>query len=223
VDLGVALAVFQAPDITTDGVTLAYVSLRGADLSLVLHRLATREERTLTTSSGPLYFSFSRDSSRIAVMRAVAAQPLPYGRLDVLETAAPAATQTLSEELGLAFFWSPDGSRIAYLVLSQDPNTTDPMFLLSGEALYVELRGFEPRTGKSWAITQYPLTRGLVQILPFFDQYLRSITPWSPDGRNLVFTAFANDGVPGVYVVPADGNIKPRYLTPGDSAYWSPK
>lgn len=46
---------------------------------------------------------------------------------------------------------------------------------------------------------------------------------WSPDSRFLVFTAISADGEPGLYVARADGNVKPRFLTAGDFAFWSEK
>lgn len=103
------------------------------------------------------------------------------------------------------------------------PWRTPDRFHLDPERLYVSLRGFAARGGDSWTIAQYPVTIGTLQVLPFFDQYHRSLTIWSPDARTLVFTAYAADGSASVYVVPADGNVKPRRIAVGDTASWSPR
>ena len=83
--------------------------------------------------------------------------------------------------------------------------------------------GCNAATGKTWLIARFPLSRGLLDVLPFFDQYQRSASLWSPDSKYLVFTAVSADGRPGLYVVRADGNIKPRFLAAGDFAFWSPR
>jgi hypothetical protein len=59
----------------------------------------------------------------------------------------------------------------------------DPMFWSSDNQLNVGLMGCDATTGKTWTIARFPATRGLLTILPFFDQYQRSATIWSPDGR----------------------------------------
>lgn len=215
---------FQSPDVSPDGSSLAYVRGGSDGFSLILRGLDTSVERNLTSGPRPLYFSFSADSRWVAVLGAEGVSPLPHGSLEVYG-ALPGDTraQTVARDPVLAFFWSPGGDRIAFLTAAEDPGVTDAMFLRSDQLLYVALRAFELRSGKSWTITQYPATVGLLQILPFFDQYLRSITVWSPDGRNIVFTAYSADGSPSVYVVPSDGNVKPRRVAAGDTATWSPR
>jgi hypothetical protein len=86
---------------------------------------------------------------------------------------------------------------------------------------YVRLKGYDVTSGKTWVIARFPPSRGFFSVLPFFDQYQRSSTMWSPDSRFIGFTALAADGSAGLFVARADGVIKPRYLAPGDYAFWS--
>jgi hypothetical protein len=81
--------------------------------------------------------------------------------------------------------------------------------------------GCDAATGKTWLIARFPPSRGFFNVLPFFDQYQRSSTPWSPDSRSIGFTAITNQGTSGIFVARADGNLKPRFLASGDDAFWS--
>ena len=218
-DLPVSPAVFQAPDLSRDGRYLAYVSTREAESALLLRDLSSGEERTLTTAQGPLYFSLSPDGSSIAVLHALGVQPVPYGTLQILSLDGK-TVRTTQERLVLGSFWSPDGRRIAFLAAG-DGGSADAAFLADPQALYLRLDVIDPRSGASWTVATFPPTRELVELLPFLDQYVRSVTPWSPDGKHLVFTAYSREGDPSVYVARAAGGIKPRLLTPGDAAFWS--
>jgi hypothetical protein len=83
------------------------------------------------------------------------------------------------------------------------------------------LMGFDAVTGKTWLIARFPPSKGFFSVLPFFDQYQRSSTVWSPDSRFIGFTALTDQGASGLFVARADGNIKPRFLASGDDAFWS--
>ena len=58
------------------------------------------------------------------------------------------------------------------------------------------------------------------QVLPFFDQYQRSGTIWSPDSKNLVLSALDNSGSPGILVAGIDGGPLQK-IADGDLAFWS--
>jgi len=60
-----------------------------------------------------------------------------------------------------------------------------------------------------------------LNIFPFFDQYQRSATIWSPDSRYLVVSAIANESTQGLFIVPASGDFEPRFLTEGRLGFWS--
>ena len=63
-------------------------------------------------------------------------------------------------------------------------------------------------------------TDAFLQVLPFYDQYQRSGTIWSPDSRNLVLSDVDADGNNGIYVVGADGSQYHK-IADGDVAFWS--
>jgi hypothetical protein len=58
--------------------------------------------------------------------------------------------------------------------------------------------------------------------LPFWDQYERSQTLWSPDGRSFVHAGTTSDGEQGIWVHEAATTGPSTFLVPGDIAFWSP-
>jgi hypothetical protein len=79
----------------------------------------------------------------------------------------------------------------------------------------------DAETGGSRELALFRPTQGFTSIIPYFDQYQRSATIWSPDSRNIVISANDSDGNDGIYVVEVDGNLEPRLLTDGSLAFWS--
>jgi Tol biopolymer transport system component len=219
-DLGVQNGVFQAPSFSPDGLSVAYASSGDSTFTIHLRGVDGSGDRTVASGDGGAFFSFSPDGKRVAWLAASAFQPLPYGKVSVLAFAGNAAPRTLTEEPILAFFWAPNGKTLAFL-MPDDGKSIDPMFLQNPRVLSLRLMGYDPASGKTWLIATFPPSRGMLSVLPYFDQYQRSTSIWSPDSRFITFTAFSADGTPALFVARADGNIKPRLLAAGDSAIWS--
>ena len=221
-DLPVETGVFQAPAVSPDGRSIAYVSTDPDGFVLHARSLEGSAERVLARDLGGAFFSFSPDGKRIAYLAARVSQPVPLGKLTIADVKGSIAARTIEQQPVLGFFWSPDGRDLVYLVPSSTSDL-DPLFLNEPGHLSLQLMGCSVATGRTWPIARFPLSPGMMNALPFFDQYQRSSSIWSPDSRNLVFTALSANGHPGLYVVPADGSAKPRFLTFGDFAYWSPR
>jgi len=211
---------FQAPSFSPDGKNIAYASTSHAVSTLHLRALDGLGERTVATDQGGAFLEFSSDGRRIAYLAALSWQPIPEGILTVVDLGAGSKKHTLKEAPVLEFFWAPDGRTLAFVVPDSAENI-DPMFLRNDSVAYVRLMGYDVRSGKTWTIARFPPSRGFFSVLPFFDQYQRSSTMWSPDSRLIGFTALTAEGSSGLFVARADGNIRPRFLTPGDYAFWS--
>jgi len=134
-------------------------------------------------------------------------------RTDGVEWAVPL-------ERVLAFFWSPDGSKLACLTLGGSEGTVGLVVLNvqqggSRESVRVE---FAP----SW---------GVLSLLPFFDQYAISHRIWSPDSRYVVVPGYIagmherpsqGDEDMHIYVIDSEGLEPPKAVAQGVLAFWSP-
>ena len=230
-DFNIPPAGFQAPAVSADGRYLAYVTAGGGGSALVLRELQGPEQRLLADVPGFAYFAFAPGGSRIAVMTSARPGPSADGELTIFDTAADTganAELVLPHDDVIAFFWAPNGRRIAYLVPARAEDeeaglAIDPLFAREQGPFYAELRVVNVRRGNSWRVTQFPLSPRFVrEQLPYFDQYLRSTSVWSPDSRSLAYPALTADGTPGIFVSPANGSLRPRLIAAGDFAHWSP-
>ncbi len=201
---------------------MAYASTSKAVSTLHLMASDGSSDRAVASENGGLFIELSRDGRRIAYLAAQSLQPIPLGTLTLVDIGGGASPRTLKEQPVIEFFWSPDGRMLAFLV-PDNGEGIDPMFLSSDSLAYLRLMAYDMSTGKTWTIARFPPSPGFVSVVPFFDQYQRSSTLWSPDSRFITFTAIAADGTSGVFVSRADGDIAPRLISAGDYAFWSPK
>ncbi|MEO1063286.1 MAG: hypothetical protein AAFZ07_17870 [Actinomycetota bacterium] len=112
--------------------------------------------------------------------------------------------ETAVEAGGVAAAWSPDGARLAILVIEAGGRARWTVWTDSG---LTEAASFRPTVT---FVRDY---------LPFWDQYLRASTPWSPDSAALTHAAMGDDG-PVVVVQPADGSAASE-LGAGEMSWWS--
>ena len=227
-DFNIPPAGFQAPAVSADGRFLAYVTAARDGSALVMRELNGPEERLLADVPGVAYFAFAPRGTNIAVMTSARPGPSADGQLAVYDTGADTELVLPHDDV-IAFFWSPNGRRIAYLVPARaaDEETglaIDPVFAREQGQFYAELRVVNVRRGNSWRVALFPLSPRFVrEQLPYFDQYLRSTSVWSPDSRSLAYPALTEAGTPGIFVSPASGTLRPQLIAEGDFAHWSPQ
>ncbi len=159
--------------------------------------------REVATIDGSSAFSLSPEGDRLAYTQM--ADQVRRVMVADLEGGDPVA---VSEESVLAFAWSPDGSRLLLLGLGagEDDSPIVPR-VWDGDGTF-ELPGFRPTPD---FLTEY---------LPFWDQYLRSITLWAPDGSAFTYAAVTAQG-PAVFVQPAEAGASPRRVADGRLSTWS--
>jgi TolB protein len=223
--LGLIPAAFQAPDWSTDGERIVVASQGGdGQRELVLTGRDGAQQQVLATFVGMAIFSISPNSRMLAFSLEAFVADNPGGLmrdLFVMDLAPGAAGSQITQDLILGFFWSPDSSKIAYYA----PVLSTPGSSKETAPMPVELRiGLFTLDVGTWEINRLAIfspTDPFLEILPFYDQYQRSVTIWSPDSSQIVFTGIGADGEQGVYVVRADGSAEPQRIASGGLAFWS--
>jgi Tol biopolymer transport system component len=166
--------------------------------------------RTLLETAGTPNFVLSPSGDRVAVTNeAMGGGGLQTG-LDLVDLAGGASTRLYGGPL-VAFFWSPDGQRLAW-VAADMANRELVWYVGDGRS--------DPQR-----VTAFVPSQQLAQTLFFFDQYAATTAVWSPDSRSLLFSGWIDDLVDGpsrVWVVEAADNARPRALADGLVATWSP-
>ena len=169
-------------------------------------------------------FLWSSDGSYLAV--ADDAQPALYGRtpvlvyrgLRILDGESFKETARIDQHM-LAFFWSPDGSRIAFAALRGRERG------LGWTILDVE-------TGAVEEMVDFIPSPDQMTMFQYFDQYAYSHQLWSPDSRYIVFAGILRDRAVGaglrsqsasrVFVLDTGPMRTIEVLAPGVLAFWSP-
>ncbi len=159
------------------------------------------------------------DGSAIGVARDLLGASGLYDGLWLFDTTAR-EPERIADDPVLAFFWSPDGSHVAYITSSEYAEGSIRWAVLevsSKETVY--LSDFRP--------TQEQLIAFM-----FFDQYGQSHPPWSPDGSLLLFAGEVGARTartplsPGesnkLYTVATDGSSDAREIAPGFVGCWEP-
>jgi TolB protein len=110
----------------------------------------------------------------------------------------------VAKERTAGFFWSPEGRRLAALVVA-GPNHVQ--WIVSAGDDVVRLTPFRP--GPNWAR----------EVLPFFEQYAQSHMVWSADGTQLVAPGLDADGSTEAVVQTVDA-VSTTERVPGARLAW---
>ena len=103
---------------------------------------------------------------------------LVYSELTVLSEDEGTPPVVINDDV-VAYFWSPDGTKLAYAVLSDIRGALRWMLL-------------DMADGSSRPLVDFIPSRDQLTMFEFFDQYAYSHSLWSPDGRSLVFAGTLN-------------------------------
>lgn len=202
---------FQAPD--WEGDRRLYALAEPADGVLVVDRGGETTE--LIRFAGPGFFDLAGD--RVAFVARggdeilnAAQTRVPQALPDALTVLDVTSRETtvVSREPVLAFEWSPDGSALLFLALGGDAALRWNVWTDEAAVAYPAF------VATSLEIQQY---------LPFFDQYARSQTRWSPGSDAFAYAGTSEaTGESGIWVQPVDGRAAPALVAgEGGHVSWS--
>jgi TolB protein len=193
---------------------LAYVAL-GGGLSILSVRNAAGQLTRITSSATDIAFIWSPPGDWLAFASASADTAATYTGLEVAR-ADGSERHRLSQDPLVAFYWAPDGKRLALLGL--DPAAQ----ALSWSVVSIDGKQHQP-------LTSFVPSSDFAFQLPFFDQYAQSTRLWSADGQKLVYGASGgserrNGSAQGEHVMllDASGQAAPAAVAQGSIAVWSP-
>ncbi len=230
---------FQSPALSPDG-SKALLALEGDDgkTNLVVTDRLGKVQSTITALDGPVSFAWSPDGKQVAYIKGSPDKSLTVGKLAFAEFAADGSVKTIEtdQDSVVAFFWAPDSSRVVDFILetvdaptpepgvTPTPDSSGSASTSNGPSYYLKMAIHEAGSGSGKVIVpQFSPSNDFLRTIPYFDQYARSGTIWSPDSQYIVVSAYAPDGNPGIFVVPASGITDPRFLVDGSMAFWSAK
>ena len=213
---------FRAPALSPDGTQLAYAATEGEVHGVFVRSIGSPPfgeigpPRLLAETRGMAVFSWAPDGSTLAVSQQVSAGSPLLSHLS-LYPADGSPSSLLVEEQHVAFFWSPDGDRIAWVGVQ--PTSRE-----------MELSVAPVGGGESRDLFKFSPTGEFFTYLSFFDQYAYSHSLWSPDGSALVVAGSEGmeagrrngSGPSGgqIFVVDADTGSALR-IASGKTAVWS--
>lgn len=230
---------FQTPGISHEGI---YYSFSDTDPMgnhwLIVWNLEENNQERLVLHHGVAAMGWNPTRSQLAYISPASDALTFYGPLRLLDLDS-GDNRLLISDVVIAFFWSPDGQKIALLTLdrieeAEGQASTDTLLFASQSTSREEkqsaqaarriflnlwvlnLDDEEPRP----LITFEPTDIFLNQFLPYFDQYALSHRLWSPDSTALVLPIKDEEGQDEVVVVPVIGE-EPLVIAEGEVAFWS--
>lgn len=203
---------YRVPAISGDSSTLAYIADVGGGERLISRRVATGEERELAFVSYSAAFAFSpTDHDMLALAVRPEERSVEYAGLSLVDIVT-GEEQTVYDETVIAFWWSPDGTRIALVGTGPDSFTWMVVDVSTGQVIHLE--DFIPSSDFTTHIQ-------------FFDQFALSHNIWSADSTAITFAGqlfFDGDrtSADGAWVLDVDGKRAAMSLGEAVLAFFVP-
>lgn len=237
--LDIAPARFTAPDWSPDGHSILFprfaLDPADDDTVLVSRNLRSRSDRIIAKYDGSVRMNaaWSPTNRHISFIPSREAERV-IGRLFVMDAATKRQIQSEHDDV-VAYFWSPNGTKVAYISLVEgngdlggetgENRTTPadiPVQFGPQRANQFGLFVLDLESGQTTPLLdRFSTTQNFFSdAISFFDQYQRSATIWSPNSQYVV-VPIQNEGKSEIVVFDATGRSAPTPIAEGVLAYWS--
>ena len=227
--LEAAPASFQTPAWSPDGSRILLTRVNDKkQKEIIITDGQGKFEKSIGTYDQNTAFAWSHPGDRVGYIEGK--QQTAAGVLGTLHVVDVNTSEELfsDDDDVFAFFWSPNGEKIAYFSLRVNNETSSSSNSGQGDSgtqaqqqYLLMLKVLDVKSGQSKELFTFQPTNQFFSILPYFDQYHQSATIWSPDSYNLVLPLIVGNGTPSIAIVPASGSLEPRIMTEGYLAFWS--
>ena len=231
---------FQAPGISPSGRYWAYSQFQAGGTTWMVIDDRTTGEQTSHRHAGSTALNWSPVRDELAFISGESQNMFSsWGPLRLMD-AATGDVRLLSAERVLAFFWSPDGEKIATISLPVDDGLgeqyevrnlkdrrltrTRPQTAETRMVQFIphsfRVNVVDVASGEGLHLAEVSLSPAfLSQFIPYFDQYNLSHHLWSPDSNFLVLPV-VTDRRSEITIIDAR-NGKLTALVPGRIGFWS--
>ena len=177
------------------------------------------ETRFIIGASPRTAYLWSPDGEWLAVGRGIDPRVPAYDEV-IFVSPEGGKSQTRIDERVIAFAWSPDGSKLAYVTVT-------------GAELVWGWNVLDIESGETSRLAEFVASEDMRVWLQFFDQFVYSHGIWSPDSRAIVFTGSVAGGGVGAtsgqqqqnqVIVLTVGELPTlNAIGEGRLAFWSPQ
>jgi TolB protein len=224
---------FQAPAWSPDG--QSFLVVRQTDQGTDELVLAEGDDRRVLTGAkisprSGLAFAWSPRGDRIAFATLSPRANSLYDSVVVMNP-ADQTSRVMAQGQIAAFFWSPDGERLAVLwmdVSEQGPQGRviparwSPSPAPQSSSVRLAWSVVNVADGATVDFPSFRPTDAFLLLIPYFDQYAQSLSLWSPDGRQLVYADVDDRQAASIRVLDTTQPNQPaRRLVSGTFAAWS--
>jgi TolB protein len=181
---------FKTPAWSADGTQFFYVAQPAVQGALTPE--AVESVLTRVSADGATHILASEKQASLLFARAPASDQIAYttvtgagyGPLKLVDAAGGAPTViSRQDEQVPAFFWSPDGARLAYLTFKLQPDRT----------VRLTWHVVDHTGGAIHDLSSFMPSKAFIALLSYFDAYAFSFGLWSSKGDQIVYGA--DDGV----------------------------